>query len=77
MSDIESRVRAIICEQRDVPEDQVTPQARFIDDLDFDSLDIFDLVQKLEDEFEVSIPDEDAENILSVGDAIKYIQDAA
>lgn len=72
---IEARVRSIICGQRDLPESKVTLEARFIDDLEFDSLDIFDLVQKLEDEFEVSIPDEDAESIATVGDAVRYIQD--
>lgn len=72
---IEARVRSIICGQRDIPEDKVVLAARFIDDLEFDSLDIFDLVQKLEDEFELSIPDEDAEAIGTVGDAVKYIQD--
>ena len=72
---IEARVRSIICAQRDLAEDKVVLEARFLDDLEFDSLDIFDLVQKLEDEFELSIPDEDAEAIASVGDAVKYIQD--
>ena len=72
---IEARVRSIIVGQRDIAEDKVILSARFIDDLEFDSLDIFDLVQKLEDEFELSIPDEDAESIGSVGDAVKYIQD--
>ncbi len=72
---IEARVRSIIVGQRDIAEDKVVLAARFIDDLEFDSLDIFDLVQKLEDEFELSIPDEDAEAIGTVGDAVKYIQD--
>jgi acyl carrier protein len=72
---IEARVRSIVGGQRDLPEAKVTIEARFIDDLEFDSLDIFDLVQKLEDEFELSIPDEDAESIGTVGDAVRYIQD--
>ena len=72
---IEARVRSIICGQRDIAEDKVVIGAHFIDDLEFDSLDIFDLVQKLEDEFELSIPDEDAESIATVGDAVSCIQD--
>jgi acyl carrier protein len=74
-SDIESRVRSIICAQRDLAPEDVKIEAHFIDDLEFDSLDIFDLVAKLEDEFEISIPDEDAESIATVGNAVSYIQD--
>ena len=72
---IEARVKSIICAQRDLPVENVKLEALFIDDLEFDSLDIFDLVAKLEDEFELSIPDDDAEGIASVGDAVRYIQD--
>ena len=72
---VEARVRSIICAQRELSADAVTLESRFIDDLEFDSLDIFDLIAKLEDEFELSVPDEDAETIVSVGDAVRYIQD--
>ena len=72
---VEARVRSIICSQRELPEDAVTRDSRFIEDLEFDSLDIFDLIAKLEDEFEISVPDEDAETIGTVGDAVRYIQD--
>lgn len=72
---VEARVRSIICAQRELPAEAVTPGSRFIDDLEFDSLDVFDLIAKLEDEFELSVPDEDAETIVTVGDAIRYLQD--
>ena len=71
---IEQRVKDIIVEQLGVNADQVTPDAKFIEDLGADSLDIVELVMALEETFGISIPDEDAENIKSVGDAVSYIQ---
>jgi acyl carrier protein len=71
---IEDKVRQIIVRQLDVAEDEVVPEASFIDDLGADSLDLVELVMAMEEEFDVEIPDEDAENIRSVQDAFNYIQ---
>ena len=70
---IHDRVRAIIAEQLGVKVEEVTDQASFIEDLGADSLDTVELVMALEEEFGIEIPDEDAEKMTSVGDAIKYI----
>lgn len=67
------RVRKVIAEQLDVSEEEVTPQASFTDDLGADSLDIVELVMGLEEEFEIEIPDEDAEKIQTVQEAVDYI----
>lgn len=72
---IEQRVKEIIVEQLGVEESQVTERAKFVEDLGADSLDTVELVMALEEEFSLEIPDEDAEKIASVGDAINYIQD--
>jgi acyl carrier protein len=72
---IEQRVRKIIVEQLDVKPDQVTPEAKFIEDLGADSLDIVELIMALEEEFGHEIPDEEAEKLLTVGDVVKYIED--
>lgn len=69
------KVKSIIVEQLGVEEDEVKAEATFIDDLGADSLDIVELVMALEEEFELEIPDEDAEKIRTVGDAVKYIED--
>jgi len=69
------KVKAIIVEQLGVDEDEVTMDASFIEDLGADSLDIVELVMALEEEFDMVIPDEDAEKIRTVGQAVKYIQD--
>jgi len=71
---IEKRVKEIIVEQLGVNESEVTPEAKFVDDLGADSLDLVELVMALEEEYNIEISDEDAEKILSVGDAIEYIQ---
>lgn len=73
MSSIEQRVKKIIVEQLEVKEDEVVSTASFIDDLRADSLDTVELVMALEEEFETEIPDEDAEKIMTVQDAIDYI----
>ena len=71
----EQRVRDIIVEQLGVNPDQVTPDAKFIEDLGADSLDTVELVMALEEEFGHEIPDEEAEKLQSVGDVIKYIDE--
>ena len=73
MSDTADRVKKIVVEHLGVEEDKVTPDASFIDDLGADSLDTVELVMELEDVFSTSIPDEDAEKIQTVGQAIEFI----
>jgi len=70
---VHDRVRAIIAEQLGVKLEEVTDSASFIEDLGADSLDTVELVMALEEEFGIEIPDEDAEKMVTVGDAIKYI----
>ncbi len=70
---VEERVKTIICDQLAVEPAKVTPTASFIDDLGADSLDIVELVMTMEEEFDLDIPDEDAEKIKTVGDVTKYI----
>lgn len=74
MSDVADKIKKIICEQLDVPEEDVVPEASFVDDLGADSLDQVELIMAMEEEFDVSIPDEDAENIGTVQDAIDYVE---
>ncbi len=74
---IEERVKQIIVEQLGVNESEVKPEAKFVDDLGADSLDLVELVMALEEEYNTEISDEDAEKIQTVGDAIKYIQSRA
>lgn len=71
---IEERVKNIICDQLAVEEGKVTKTASFVDDLGADSLDIVELVMTMEEEFDLDIPDEDAEKIKTVGDVVSYIQ---
>lgn len=73
--DVSQKVKDIIVEQLGVDASQVTESAKFIDDLSADSLDTMELVMALEEEFSIEIPDEDAEKITSVGDAINYVQE--
>jgi acyl carrier protein len=70
---VEQKVKSIIAEQLGVSEDEIKTTSSFIEDLGADSLDIVELVMAMEEEFEVEIPDEEAENIKSVQDAINYI----
>lgn len=72
-TEIESRVKKIVKEQLGVKEEEITTESSFVDDLGADSLDTVELVMALEEEFETEIPDEDAEKIGTVGDAVKYI----
>ena len=75
--DVLEKVKEIIVEQLGVDEEEVTTQASFVDDLGADSLDIVELVMALEEEFDLEIPDEDAEKIATVGDAVNYIKENA
>ncbi len=76
MSEVLTKVKEIIVNQLDgVSEDQITENSNFIDDLGADSLDIYELIMAFEDEFGIEIPDEDAEKIKTVGDAVKYIEE--
>ncbi|HVP28403.1 MAG TPA: acyl carrier protein [Myxococcota bacterium] len=72
---VEDRVADIIVEQLQVSRDEVVPEASFVDDLGADSLDIVELVMAMEEEFDVEIPDEDAEKIQTIGDAISYLKE--
>lgn len=74
MASIEERVKDLVVEQLGVSPDQVTHDASFIDDLGADSLDTVELVMAFEEEFDVEIPDEDAEKMTTVGDAIAYLE---
>ena len=75
--DVPEKVKNIIAEQLGVKPEEVTPEAKFIDDLGADSLDTVELVMALEEEFGIEIPDEEAEKLVTVGDAVKYIGEKA
>jgi acyl carrier protein len=77
MADTESRVKAIIVDKLGVDESEVTNEASFTNDLGADSLDTVELIMEFEKEFNIAIPDDQAEKIATVGDAIKYINDNA
>ena len=77
MATVDERVNKIIAEQLGVEEEEVTLEAHFVEDLGADSLDTVELVMALEEEFEIEIPDEDAEKILTVGKALDYIKEKA
>ena len=75
MSELFGKVKAIVAEQLSIEDEKlITPEASFVNDLQADSLDIVELVMALEEEFDTEIPDEDAEKILTVGDAVTYIE---
>ncbi|BAT72113.1 acyl carrier protein [Thermosulfidibacter takaii ABI70S6] len=71
--EVEAKIKEIIVEQLNVDESEVTPEASFIDDLGADSLDIVELVMAIEEAFDIEIPDEDAEKIKTVKDAVDYV----
>jgi len=75
VSSVRDRVIEIVCEQMGQPKEKVTEETSFINDLGADSLDTVELVMELEDEFDLSIPDEEAEKIRTVGDAVRYIDE--
>jgi len=70
----EARVRSIIADQLGLAEEDIKPESKFIEDLSADSLDIVELIMAMEEEFQVEIPDEEAEKIRTVGDAIEYVK---
>ena len=73
---IEDRIRTLIATELGVKPEQITPEAKFIEDLGADSLDTVELVMALEEEFGNAIPDEDAEKLISVGDVIRFIEES-
>ena len=73
--EVVAKLKAIVSDRLDVEEDQITEDKSFVEDLGADSLDIVELIMGLEDEFRIEIPDEDAEKLTSVGDALKYTLD--
>ena len=77
MSEIAERVKAIIVDKLSVEESEVTNEASFTNDLGADSLDTVELIMEFEKEFNISVPDDQAEKITTVGDAIKYVEDNA
>jgi len=72
---IEERIKEIIADQLGVEVDKITPEAKFVDDLGADSLDVVELIMAFEEEFGIEIPDEDAEKIQTVGDVINYLKE--
>jgi acyl carrier protein len=77
MSEVAQKVKSIIAEQLGVKPEEVTDSASFVDDLGADSLDTVELVMALEEEFGIEVPDEDAEKMTTVGEAIRYVEDKA
>ena len=75
MSNVEEKVKDIIAEELGVEREKLTPEASFMEDLGADSLDTVELVMAFEKEFDIDIPDEDAEKLRTVGDALKYLND--
>lgn len=70
------KIRAILCEQLELNEDQITMDSNIAEDLGADSLDVVDLIMSIEDEFDVEVPDESIESIKTVGDVVNYIENA-
>ena len=75
MSDTSDRILEIVSDKLDKPKDSLTPDMSFVNDLGCDSLDTVELMMDIEDEFDLSIPEEEAEKIVTVGDAIKYVEE--
>ena len=70
----EKKIKSIIADQLGIPEEEITNEGSFVEDLGADSLDIVELIMAMEEEFEIEIPDEDAEKILTVRDAFEYVK---
>lgn len=75
MADVLDRIVKVVSEELAISEDEITEDASFIDDLGADSLDVVELIMALEEEFDIEIPDEDAEEIATVSDAVEYIEE--
>ncbi|MDZ7672257.1 MAG: acyl carrier protein [Halanaerobiales bacterium] len=75
MAEVYDRIVKVVSEELAISEDEITEDASFIDDLGADSLDVVELVMALEEEFDIEIPDEDAEEIATVSDAVNYIEE--
>lgn len=73
--DIFERIRSMLAEQLDIEEDKITLESNILDDFEADSLDVVDMIMSLEDEFGVEIPDEDVENLHTVGDVVRYVEE--
>ncbi len=73
--DIFERIRSMLAEQLDIEEDKITMESNILDDFEADSLDVVDMIMSLEDEFGVEIPDEDVENLHTVGDVVRYVEE--
>jgi len=76
MSSVKNKVLDIVCDRLGVTRDRLKPETRFVDDLGADSLDTVELVMEIEEEFDLTIPEEDAERIQTVGEAVKYVEEA-
>jgi len=74
MEEITARLKEIVVDRLDVEEDQIKPEASFVEDLGADSLDIVELIMGIEEEFDIEIPDEDAEKLTNVGEAMNYVK---
>ncbi|HAA47968.1 MAG TPA: acyl carrier protein [Synergistaceae bacterium] len=74
MEEITTRLKEIVMDRLDVEEEQIKPEASFVEDLGADSLDIVELIMGIEEEFDIEIPDEDAEKLTNVGEAMDYIK---
>ena len=74
-NDITERIIEIVAEKMDKPKEEITPEKSFINDLGADSLDTVELMMDIEDEFDLSIPEEEAQKIVTIGDAIKYVEE--
>lgn len=75
MEDIKNHLKEIVIDRLDVEEDQIKPEASFVEDLGADSLDIVELIMGIEEEFDIEIPDEDAEKLTTVGEAMNYVKE--
>lgn len=73
--DVFERIRTLLAEQLDIEEDKITMDSNIMNDFEADSLDIVDMVMSLEDEFGVEIPDEEVENLQTVGDVVRYVEE--
>jgi len=74
MEEISSRLKEIVVDRLDVEEEKITPTASFVEDLGADSLDIVELIMGIEEEFDIEIPDEEAEKLTNVGEALEYVK---